>query len=188
MPLPRRLCATAVVASLAVLGACSTTKAPVHVTGLAGLGGTSSNWNATHTAIATGSTYGPTISTGAGTQPTYSAVAQSSGHVAGWVMAFASGTKLAAAEHALSHDLPPDTEQIASARQTRQSGSGVCEVVSYQSFQLRLAFQSDPTLGSGRFSVSFFNVQSGGSVATSYAKVNRAVVGSPSNAPNPTCP
>ena len=184
--------ARALAAALAcggLLGAACTHPAPVHPSGLTGLGATVDNWNAVHSAAGgPNHSYGPDVDTGAGSLPTYSGVTFSAGHVVGWVMAFPAGTRLISAEHALGADLPSDTEQTASLRQSRQSGPGACEVVSYQSIQLRLAVSSDSSLAAGKFSVSFFDVQPGGSVSESYAKVDRAVVGAPASVPSPTCP
>ena len=171
-----------------LLGACSSSP-PARVSGLTGLGATTRNWNAVHQATSpNGSDYGPTVNTGVGSRSTYTSVTVSSGHVSGWVMSFRKGSTLAAAEHLLGHDLPGDAQQISSSRQTGSSPGYVCEVVSYQSLQLRLASPNDPNLSSGRFSVSYFEVQLNGQIASSYAHVNRAVVGSPVPPSTPTCP
>lgn len=172
-----------------MLPACSH-PGPVHVNGLAGLGATSANWNVVHQATGAGDgrDFGPLVDTGAGSKPTYGDVTFAGGHVAGWVMAFPAGTRLVSAERLLAHELPADTQQTASLRQQRQAGPGACEVVSYQSLQLRLAFSAVPALSAGKFSVSFFDVLPGGSMSTSYVRVNRAVVGNPSPVSGPTCP
>lgn len=186
---PGSLAAAVACTGSLVLAGCSH-PAAVHVTGLAGLGASSHNWSAVHGPAnsPSGSSFGPVVDTGAGTWATYTGVTFSGGHVAGWVMAFPAGTRLVAAERLVSHDLPSDTQQTASARQDRQSGTGVCEVVSYQSLQLRLTLAGGTALADGRFTVSFFEVEPSGSVSASYARVNRAVVGEPSSVPSPTCP
>jgi hypothetical protein len=127
------------------------------------------------------------VVTGAGTKPAYSVVTRSGDHVAGWVMAFPAGTTLASAERLLSLQLPPDVQQTSSSRQTARSGGGACEVVDYQSFQLAVAFTGSPEMSNGKFSVSFFQVQPNGSIATSYVQVNRAIVAIPVPVPQPTC-
>ena len=180
--------ALAAVGAAVGLSACGPST-PVHLTGLIGIGATTSNWNAAHPVIGSGDIeYGPTVDTGDGVKPTYTEVNYSGGHVTGWVMAFPAATTLAVAERRLSHDLPADVQQTSSSRQTGQGGATACEVVSYQSLQIKLVASGDPDLSAGRIAVSFYALEPSGSISTSYAKVNRAVVGLPRNVPNPTCP
>lgn len=184
----RRPVAAALALAAALGSAACTSSTPVHLTGLVGLGASTANWNAAHPGAGPDGSFGPSVNTGAGTKPTYGAVNFSQGHVAGWVMAFATGTTLGAAEHALSQSLPPDVEQTASSRQTGQGGDSVCEVVSYQSVQLQAVAAGTPELGGGRFAVSFYEQERSGTISSSYATVNTAVVGIPRAAPSVTCP
>ena len=173
-----------------LLAACSSnTGSAHHVTGLTGLGATSKNWSSVHEAVpsSTGPAYGPIVVTGAGTKPKYTVVTLSNDHVVGWVMAFRAGTTLASAEHTLSHDLPVDVQQTSSSREMAQSGTGECEVVGYQSAQLAFALAGQSELANGTFSVSFFEALPTGSISTSYARVNRAIVGAPQPMPQPAC-
>lgn len=159
------------------------------VSGLTGLGATQANWARAHGApSSSGSAYGPSVDTGAGTEARYTAVTFSGGRVSGWVMSFPAGTTVLSADHSLRSDLPTNSQQTSSSRQTASSGSAACEVVGYRSNQLALAFQGNSGLTNGKFTVSFFEVQPNGSISPSYATVNRAIVGAPSPVPEPSCP
>jgi hypothetical protein len=168
----------------------STTSSTPRVNGLAGLGATLSNWDTVHgPSSSNGSAFGTSVVTGEGTRPKYRSVTQANGHIAGWVMAFPAGTTLLTAEREVRLDLPPDAQQTSSARETTAAGAATsCEVVTFQSVELAFAFRGKPPLGTGKFAVSFFDVQPNGTISTSYAKVNQAVVADPVPVPQPTCP
>lgn len=177
-----------------ILEACSGSGSPPATThpvaGLKGLGASSANWDAVHgqPTSSNGSTFGPSVVTGAGTKQRYTVVTLSSGQVSGWVMSFQAGTTLLSAENLLRADLPSDSQQTSSSKQTAGTGPAACEVVAYQSVQLALASHGNASLANGKFTVSFFEVQADGSISSSYAKVDRAIVGSPSPVPRPACP
>ncbi|HLX89700.1 MAG TPA: hypothetical protein VKR22_14740 [Acidimicrobiales bacterium] len=186
------LCAVAIGA--VALSACSGSPAKSagtapHITGLTGIGATTGNWGARHQVFSAGAgTYGPEVQTDSGRQPTYLGVHIVAGHVTGWVMNFGVHTTLAEAEFKLDGDLPPDVEQTASSRETTNDGAGACEVVNFMSTQAQAALSGVPALASGRFSVSFYELQASGAIASSYVTVNRAVVGVPGDIPGPACP
>jgi hypothetical protein len=185
--------AVALLAAPVLISACSVGDSGAsqadHVTGPTGLGATSKNWSTAHDPVGSSKTsFGPVVATGAGAKPRYTVVTLSNDHVAGWVMAFSGGTTLAAAQRAVGRDLPADTQQTASSRESNQSGTGACEVVSFQSTEVGLALAGDPTLAGGKFTVSYFEVDPSGSIAPTYTHVNRAIVGVASPVPQPVCP
>lgn len=152
----------------------TTSTVPPHA---AGLGATTSTWDAAHPQGSDATSFGPVVTVNGKDTDQFRSVSTSNGRITGWQMAFPSSTRLGAAEAMVRAQLPADSRQTASWRGSF-AGGGFCEFVNYSSADLAANLGTTSTsVGGSNIGVKFFDVAANGAKRPAIIHVNSAVVG-----------